>query len=199
MFGLDSVAEVLETTCSDLLSLNESLPSLFQFHSKAGEADGGIRFDVDISPVAGGALDWSIFLRANQPVSFDVGEAVPVPIVREFDHAVTNITTDSGSIVVDGQSEPPFDPNATYYLVITHRNCPGVEATISAEAVPTEELDAGTEGDSGVDAGEAPNSESSGEVAGGCGCRAGAKQTSGLSAVFLLLGLALLRRLPRLR
>lgn len=199
VFGLDSVAEVLETTCSELLSLNESLPSLFQFHSKAGGADPGIRFDVNISPVAGGALDWSIFLRANQPVSFDVGEAVPVPVVREFDRSVTNITTESGSIVVDGQSEPPFDPNATYYLVITHRNCPGVEATISAEAIPTVELDAGTENDSGLDPGEAPSSASSGDVAGGCGCRAGAKQTSGFSAVFLLLGLALLRRRRRLR
>ena len=199
VFGLDSVAEVLETTCGELLSLNESLPSLFQFHSKAGGADGGIRFDVDISPVAGGALDWSIYLRANQPVSFDVGEAVPVPVVRDFDHAVTNITIDSGSIVVDGQSEPPFDPNATYYLVITHRNCPGVEATISAAAIPPEELDAGTGGDSGLDAGEGPNSASSGDVAGGCGCQSGAKQTSGFSAVLLLLGLALLRRFPRLR
>jgi hypothetical protein len=158
MFGFDSVGLILGSSCEELRALGESLPSLFQFRTRADGGD-GIRFDVTLSSISEGDLDWSLFVRADEPVGFAVGDPIPVPVVRDFDHALRDIRDPFGTIRIDHRSDPPFDPRSTYHVVITHKNCPGVEAAITATRWDRSDEEPGE-----------PSSSRSTEVGGGCGC-----------------------------
>lgn len=185
VFGMDSVGQILDTTCGDLLALDASLPSIFQFASGGGAR--GLRFDVKLEPAAPGPLRWSMLVRAHRPVGFEIGDTVPAPVARHYDYAVEGIVGTAGSIVIDEHSDPPFDPAASYYLVITHRNCPGVVAGIAAESLPAE-VGGGPKGI------EAPEPS----AAGGCGCRIGpGRSAGGFCWVGLLLLAASCRRVSR--
>ncbi len=175
VFGLDSVGLILGSSCEELRTLG-SLPSLFQFRTQL-DGGAGIRFDVTLSSLSEGDLDWSLFVRADEPVGLAVGDPIPVPVVRDFDHALRDIRDPFATIRIDHHSDPPFDPSSSYHIVITHKNCPGVEAAITA-----------TRWDRSGEEAE-PQLSSSIEVGGGCGCGV-ATRHRGTYAFLLLLAMA---------
>jgi hypothetical protein len=171
MFGLDAVAEGYDTTCDQLKTYDGSIPGIFHFVATPPASSTGLRFSVELTPGAPGPLEWSVYVRAGRHVDFGPGD--PMPVVTDYDHAVLGITTSSAELLIDGTTEPPFDPTTTYHLALTHRNCPGVVAKVSVEALAGEEVpDAGDPVDGDVDASDAAvlTAESASD-AGGCGCR----------------------------
>ena len=184
VFGLDAVGRVLNTTCEELKGLDESLPSLFHFRTQPGEDAIGVRFTVDLEPLESGDLDWAIYVRKNEHVTFVVHDPVPAPVVAAFDYSVEHLRAKSGELVIDADSSPPFDPSASYHVVMTHRNCPGVAAQFSASVLREE---------------SAAPAETGTELGGGCSC--GAARSRGLVGAWLisLIGFALAWRKERTR
>ena len=157
-------------------------------------------------------------MSRDTPVLFGGGYNDP-PKPDQYDHKKEGLTTTSGELVIDANSDPPFDPKWEYHVVIAHTNCAFTRATITAES--SDEpivIDAGVEAgadaaipppkDAGVpkEAGKtdaAPPIENelvddAGITGGACGCRtAGAP---GSKTAWLLAALAALfaaRRRPR--
>ncbi len=161
--GLDLLGAGIGTTCEQLKSAIGSVPGIFQFAVKPGASSGGLRIHVSLEPFAPGDLEWSLYLRAGEHVQFDSGSPLPVPAV--FDRELAAITTADADLVLDGTSQPAFDPTQTYHLALTHRNCPSVTARITAyEVSPAADWDAGDGDDS------ARVRPGGGDA--GCGCRA---------------------------
>ena len=200
-------AEQFGIPCESIVE-SLQLQSLFHFEATPPEGASGLRFQVDLDAVDSdeGPLRWNIYVRRGDPVGFESFVADGAP--TEYDYAVEAITAATADLVVDGASNPPFDPAAKYFLVLTSSNCPAMRAAVSA----TLSDDAGTgaggggaggESGAGGDGGsEARSDPSSRDDESGCACRTATPEgrTSGASSALLALALgAMLRRLRRAR
>ncbi|MBI5534266.1 MAG: hypothetical protein HY898_16195 [Deltaproteobacteria bacterium] len=215
LMGLSFVGELFGGYGCSQMKQFLSLSSTFQFRYTPKPEDKGAKFSVDLG--AGGTLKWGIFVRANDSVIFSGGQGEQfAPSV--FDYSIKNISADNGALVIDDKSDPPFDPSATYTMVIGHQNCPSGSATVSVEALTATGPDAGPEAgpdaplpvdagkdstapkpDSGVksDAGNPPPMAiDDGVEAGGgaCSCRTAGRTSSATGALSLLAMALLLRR-----
>jgi len=182
LFGLDLISQALGGGgCEGAKQFGISLQSLFHFsHTPEAETQ-NVAFSVDVTSLGTGDLEWDIYVRKDGHVSFKPGQFLPQ--VNKFDYAVTGITGTTGEIVIDAASDPPFDPNATYYAVLVHRNCPNAQAVITAgEADVTSgtgggDAAGGAAGMGGGDGlggdgdGSSSNAAGPGDADDGCGCR----------------------------
>lgn len=219
MLGLDFVGELMGGYPCNQLKKYLALSSTFQFKYKPEPGATSVRFKVELDDVMGsGSHNWGVYVSRDTPVLFGGGYNDP-PKPDQYDHKKEGLTTTSGELVIDANSDPPFDPKWEYHVVIAHTNCAFTRATITAEssdepivtdagveagadaAIPPPK-DAGIPKEAGV-ADAAPPIENElvddAEITGGaCGCRtAGAPEPK---AAWLLAGLAALfaaRRRPR--
>jgi Zn-dependent metalloprotease len=184
LLGLELIAMYMGGSCKLLRdTYGFELTSLFHFSYAVKSTDKAVRFKVDLTPLGSSSNEWNwdIYVRAGDGTTFQtslMGMGDP----DQFDHAVTHITQPKGELVIDGSSQPPLDPTATYYMVILQRNCPTAQALVSVvtEQEPAdagtdvEEPEAGPEQDAGPDAGQpAVNNGTDTTVGGGaCACRA---------------------------
>ncbi|MBX3185109.1 MAG: hypothetical protein KIT72_00170 [Polyangiaceae bacterium] len=210
MLGLDMVAQLLGGGCQSAKQF-VTLTSLFHFVSQADTGAHGIRFDVNLLPQGSGDLDWGIYVRKGQHVG--MSRQGFIPEVRDYDYSVAGLTGRAGEIVIDADSNPPFDPTAEYYVVLSHQNCPFSSPEISVTHLGEPSTggaggaggaggsagtagtgaggSAGLEGTAGV-AGSAGSSQltDEGDVSGGgCGCRVADSKTQGRSSAPHLGGL----------
>jgi MYXO-CTERM domain-containing protein len=197
-FGLDTIGAGFGVSCEALQGFGVTLPSLFHYSAAPGAQDVGIRFSLVGEVMGSGDLDYSLYVRRNEPVSFQIsGQGIPE--VDEFDYE--SVENDSSAeIVIDASSDPPFDPSARYHLVLVSRSCPALAFEISASpATPsTGEGGAGggpaTTGGAGEGAGGAEGGAGGGgddEGEDGCDCRGSGSGSAPTSAgASLLLGLA---------
>ncbi|MGE3675578.1 MAG: MYXO-CTERM sorting domain-containing protein [Polyangiaceae bacterium] len=220
MLGLDIVAGFLGGSCQEAKQF-VSLSSLFHFQA-APQADAkGIRFKVDLFPERTNGLDWGIYVRRDQHVGFKSSGFLPE--VSTYDYAVEHLDTRSGELVIDENSDPPFDPTVTYHMVIGHQNCPLSSPDVSFESL-SETGSGGAGGAGGAATGGTAGSEATGGSAGalstggtggvgtggtdgaaepadetsGCGCSVpGTSSTPAGSLLGLALGLAALVRRRR--
>ena len=197
LMGLDFVSQYLAESCHDLRASGVSARSLFHYRVTPEAGDELVRVKVTLSP-SGGSIDWGIYVRAGEHVTFDTSNWLPM--VKDYDYAVEHLTAKDGEIVIDASSSPPFDPNVDYYVVLVDQNCPAAFTVLKTDAhVPP--ATGGTGGSGGTDvggSGGSPASETAGEED-GCGCRTAGSPSSdwGLSALVAAAALALSRRRRR--
>ncbi|MEJ7731902.1 MAG: MYXO-CTERM sorting domain-containing protein [Polyangiaceae bacterium] len=197
LIGLDVLAQLGLGNCQQLKQGNFVLQSYFHFVAAPAPGDTALRFAVALDDMGdGGELDWNIYARKDEHVGFANNGFLPS--VSQFDWSAEHLTTKNGELIIDASSTPPFDPNATYHMVIGNSNCPITVATITA-TVPTSSGEGGAGGDGGAGpaSSSAASTASSGGTGGqatpaeddGCGCRIpGGSPPAPRSA---LLGLAL--------
>jgi MYXO-CTERM domain-containing protein len=198
LFGLDLLALVFGGSCDQLKGFGLSLQSLFHYVVTPASGDEGVRISVQMTPQGGSALDWGIYVRKNEHVTF--ASSGFLPEVSAFDYSIDGVTATSGEIVIDASSDPPFDPNATYHVVLVHQNCPSAIATIATSS----DLGQGGEGGqggtgAGVGGGSPADPGAPTVIEDGCGCRivGGGSDLgglTGLTGLAGLFGLALYRR-----
>ncbi|MFO0555839.1 MAG: MYXO-CTERM sorting domain-containing protein [Polyangiaceae bacterium] len=158
VIGLDILAQFFGGTCSQVQNFGITLPSLFHYAFTPASTDVGITFNADVTPLGGGDLDYTLLVRAGQPVAFGSNQA-GLPEPKTFDYSV-DLTSGNGSITIDSTSTLPFDPAQTYYAILVSRSCPTLAVTFSAQGI------APTTGDGGGGAG---GSGAGGDAAGGTG------------------------------
>ena len=172
MFGLQDLGKANGVSCEEVKKIDLALPSIFQFVAKGSPAAHGVRFRVRLEPVEPGALDWSLYVRRNEHVAFGPGSTLPV--VTQYDYVQPGLTAAVGELVVDETSDPPYDSAATYHLILTHRNCPGVAATVEVEDVTEPGGEAGVADGGGVELSGAQEGNDA-----GCGCHVDAREGTG--------------------
>ncbi|MCA9641560.1 MAG: hypothetical protein KC492_12730, partial [Myxococcales bacterium] len=132
MLGLDIVASLLGGSCQQAKQY-VSLSSLFHFQATPQADAKGIRFNVNLFPERTNGLDWGIYVRREQHVGFK--NTGFIPEVSTYDYAVENLDTRTGELVIDENSNPPFDPSVTYHMVIGHQNCPLSSPEVSFDSL----------------------------------------------------------------
>ena len=133
MIGLDLLGQAFGADCATVKAFGLELASYFHFRVTPEATDEAVRFIVDLGSPSGD-LTWNLYVRAGQHVGMaSDGGPVPIPAPAVYDYAETDITTPTGEIVIDQFSDPPFDPNTTYHMVIGQQNCPNVTALVSHE------------------------------------------------------------------
>ncbi len=197
MIGFDLLGQAFGADCGTIRAFGIELSSYFHFRVTPEAGDEAVRFIVDKSP-AGGNLQWSIYVRAGEHVGMESGGGpFPLPVPTVYDYSVDNISSPSGELVIDQYSDPPFDPNTTYHMVIGQQNCPNVTAVISTNATPGNDP-GGTGGGGGEGgAGGGVNDAEPTVVGDGCGCEvlgAAPERSSSWWAGSLLALAALARR-----
>lgn len=206
IIGLDIVGLLVGASCEDVVGFGVEIPSLFHYSWTPGPNDKGVKLSITLEPDGPGAIDYSIVARKNQPVGFSGGGFLPT--ATAFDHDASSFS-ETGELIIDENSDPPFDPSATYDFVIASRNCPLTSTVVSAEAYeapPVPEGGGGAGGSSNEDGGAGG---AGGEGGGaddlddddddGCGCALpGSSSTTGaggaLAAALALGALARRRR-----
>jgi len=193
LFGLDLIGLVFGADCATVQQLGAELPSLFHYSWTPAAGDVGVEFTIDMSPQGGGALDYSVFARAGEPVGFTNGQFLPE--VTDFDRNQV-FTTEQASFIIDAASDPPFDPSTTYDIVMITRSCPtlGMEVRAASYMPPI--------GEGGAGAGGSPSTGGNGAGGGGdddtiedddgCGCKLVGASQSDAGAPSALLALAAL-------
>ncbi|MBI5531951.1 MAG: hypothetical protein HY898_04495 [Deltaproteobacteria bacterium] len=184
MIGLDLVGQYMGGSCSMLRSYGFALTSLFHFKYQSKSADKGVKFTVDLKAIMGGGSDWDwdMVLRKNDPVTFISNPMGMSLELDQHDYKLEHIDKATGEFTIDDKSNPPFDPTATYYMVIFQRNCPTSQATVKAAGVvpvpdagpdaPPDVTEAGPIVEAGADSAEPTEPAADGSVEGGsCGCR----------------------------
>ncbi len=198
MLGLDIVAQFLGGSCQQAKQF-VSLSSLFHFQATPAADAKGIRFKVNLFPERTSGLDWGIYVRRDQHVGFKSSGFIPE--VSVYDYAEEHLDQRTGEIVIDENSDPPFDPNATYHMVIGHQNCPLSSPEVSFEDLSeaatggaggaggatggTGGADPGTGGTAGVAAGGTAGVSTGGtngaepaDETSGCGCAVPGKSST---------------------
>jgi MYXO-CTERM domain-containing protein len=198
LIGFDLVAQFFGGTCESVKDFGLLLHSMFHYVVTPEPDSEGIAIRASLIPEGSGQLSWGLYGRAQQHVTFASSSGF-FPELSDYDHAVEGISTTSGELVIDASSDPPFDPSATYHVVLVHQNCPTAEALIELDE-PGPPTGAGGSGGSassgagGVGGGDGPAPLPPVEVE-GCGCRTGAAPSQGAAWLLLLgLGWALRRR-----
>jgi len=222
LLGLDFFGQLyMGSGCYGVKNQGIFLSSYFQYVFTPTADDKGAEFAIQLDNVMGGGeLDWNVYIRKNEMVTFNPGGYYKGPEILEYDYAFEGITDNHLSIVLDDTSTPAFDKDASYYVVIWHQNCPTLSATVGAVGLKDLPTDAGVDGPveqdaSGVDAGgseggvidagtmdgDLPTTDLAADLqpGGGCGCRTtGTSTPSPLAGGLLaLLAAAVLGRRRR--
>lgn len=223
LMGLDMVGQMMGGSCNQVKNYGIYLSSIFQFVYTPDPEDTAVTIDIDLTNVQGsGGADWNVYVRRDEMVTIDPGQGYSPPSVQDYDLAFENLSDPSVSIEIGEGTDPAFDTETRYHVLIWHQNCPAMMANLKATAtkkdlpidggVVTPEggtTDAGTETDAGQpplhDAGTGTDAADPAtdlaademEPGGGCGCRttgsgAGGAAAGGLLAV--LAGLLVARR-----
>ncbi len=171
MVGLDLLAQFFGGSCDQLKGFGINLQSLFHYVVTPNATDTGIRITADVTAAGPGDLNYAIYARAGQHVTFSAGGAIPLPTVQDYDFVADDITGGQGELVI-GPDEG-FDPNQTYHVVVVHQNCPLSTVALNAEPYDGGMMGAGGGTGAGVGGGPGNNVDDDGPqvVDGGCGCR----------------------------
>lgn len=187
MFGMDLIGQFLGGDCAAARNFGVQLHSLFHFEVTPEADDTGLRFTVDMAAQGGTDLNYGIYVRTNQHVDFTTMGFFPV--LGEYDYAATEITTPQGELVIDANSTPPFDPNATYHMVIVHQNCPNTIATVNLSEPMGVGGAGGAPGTGGSSSSGPPATPEDTTVESDCGCELPGRSDDsygGLAAAALL-------------
>ncbi|EYF04680.1 MYXO-CTERM sorting domain-containing protein [Chondromyces apiculatus] len=205
--GLGALAAGFGASCAQVAQLGISLHSFFHFQAEVQPGDEALRFKVDLTPVEGGALQWSIYARAGEHVGMG---PIPLPIPgltlfepQEFDFRVEGITETEGELVIDKATDPEFAPGRQYFFVLKNQNCPTTVARMSVSNEPAEGAGGagggGGAGGAGGAGGEEPSTPSDSDEDSGCSCSMPGDDASSGSPWGALLGLGLATALLRRR
>jgi hypothetical protein len=144
LIGLDYFAMMMGGNgCSDLSGYSINLSSIFQFKHTPAATDTSVEFDVKQSAYGSGDLSWNIYVRQGSEVGFGT-DSNGFPAIKTFTYSAKKLTSASGKIVIDANSNPPFDPTTPYYLSITYDSCPMTAVEVSSVAGAAA-VDAGTD------------------------------------------------------
>ena len=188
--GLETLGQAFGGSCGSLVAAGIEMPGLFHFSYQPAAGDEAVRFTIAAEPAQGpGDLDFTIYVRRDQHVSFKPGLGGLLPVVDAFDSKV-DFTGTSAEIVIDASSVQPFDPSAQYFFAVVNRGCPtlALAATANAYVDPGAGGSGGAGGAGGTGGGGLPADSITDDS--GCGCRVVGGDTSGGGGLSLL-GLAL--------
>ena len=221
LLGLEYFGQMRGQNCQQEKNQGTAMSSIFQFVFTPDQDDVAAEFAVQLTnAMGGGALDWNVYIRRNEMVTFTPGTYYTAPAVREYDYAYEGLTDSHLSIVLDQDSDPAFDKDTSYYLVLWHQTCPANYVTVGAIGVKDLPMDAGTDGpvehdaaapdaggyeagviDGGTSDAEGPVTDLAADLqpGGGCGCRTtgGSVPTTPLAGGMLGLLAALVMRRRR--
>jgi MYXO-CTERM domain-containing protein len=196
VIGLDLIGQILGGSCAQAQNFGVEMQSLFHFSHKPAATDTALRFTVDVKAMGGGGTDLTLYVRKGQNVTFKSSGFLPV--VDKFDYSAP-VTSNTGEIVIDASSDPPFDPNAEYFFILTSKSCPTLNVTVgtSNEPVPVGTGGGGVGGGGtgggggGVDPDTVPDD--------GCGCAVAGYDLDGRPLGLVALGAGLLALRARRR
>jgi MYXO-CTERM domain-containing protein len=136
-----------------------------------------------------GDLLWNLYARKGEHVSFVT--TFPATVFG-YDYALTAQTAPEATLVIDANSNPPFEPGTTYHFVVTHANCPSADAVLSTEDL----LPPSEPGEGGAPSAPVETPGGSDDIAVGCACRTAApRERSPLAwAAIALAVVAITRR-----
>ncbi|NUP08327.1 MAG: hypothetical protein HOW73_19930 [Polyangiaceae bacterium] len=130
LFGLELLGQAFGQSCSSLQQFGLAMPSLFHYSWTPSAGDIGVRFSVTMTPIGGGGgPEYTIFARANDTVRFSSAGGFPSVSVSDYS---ADFDVETGELVIDASSDPPFDPNATYDFVVVSSSCPTLAMEASA-------------------------------------------------------------------
>ncbi|MCC6556185.1 MAG: hypothetical protein IT372_24760 [Polyangiaceae bacterium] len=200
--GLTNLGYFFGASCGQLQGANVGLHSLFHFRVSPNPGDTAIRFIVDHDPAAGGEQDWGIYVRAGSHLG--VSDQTLMPTGAQY--TALHFSGSHGELVIDANSNPPFNPSTDYYMVIGDQSCPPAYVTVSTDSQgPTGEGGGNVGGGGntgGGSAGGGPpgtgggsggnDSDDSGDADGDgtCGCRVAGGAADAPWAALAGLGLA---------
>ena len=188
LIGLDMVGQMMGASCNQAKNYGIYMSSIFQFVYTPDPEDTAVKIDFDLDNLQGsGSPNWNVYLRRNEMVTINPGQGYTPPSVQNYDLAFENLTDSTFSIELDEQSDPAFDTETSYYVLIWHQTCPSMQASVQATAtkeVPPDDAgvapsDSGSPDatqplqDGGIDAGD-PSTDLAAdefEPGGGCACR----------------------------
>jgi MYXO-CTERM domain-containing protein len=196
--GLTNLGYFFGASCGTLQANGIGLHSLFHFKVSPQPGDGGVRFVVDYDPTGGGGLDWGIYVRAGQHLGISDQTLMPTGATW----SATHLSDTHGVLVIDGSSNPPFDPSQDYYMVVGDQSCPISYVTVSTDTMGSASTSSGAGGNGATGAGGGAaggagpgsggddNGDNGGADDGGCGCRAAGGAPGAPWALLAGLGLA---------
>ncbi|MDW8251242.1 MAG: hypothetical protein RMJ98_18255, partial [Myxococcales bacterium] len=130
-FGLELLGQFFGASCNQLKDFIE-LSSPFHFSYQPEPGAKRITFEIELDKLFGtGNLDWSLYVRKGKAVSFKTS-LEGFPKVNKYDFVYDGFSAPSGSFEIGEGTEYTLDPEATYYAVLVHRNCPYTRLTLSA-------------------------------------------------------------------
>ncbi len=200
IIGLDLLGQLFGQSCSAVQSFGVAFPTLFHYSFTPAASDKAIKFDVNMNPQGGGDVQYTIYARVNDTVSFDLGFGGLLPEIKDFDYSAA-ITEQAGSLVIDANSDPPFDPSATYDFVVVSTSCPTLEAEFSVASYEPPVNEGGSGPGTGGEAPSGGETAAGGSGGGGaaddddddgCGCKTAGDREPTSRAWLALGGLALL-------
>ena len=199
VLGLELIGQVIGGNCSQAQQFGVTMQGLFHFSHKPAPTDTALRFKVDMKTQGGGGSpDVTLYVRKGQHVSFKNGSFLPE--VNKFDYSAA-VQADSGELVIDASSDPPFDPSAEYFFVMTSVSCPNLQVTLETSNTPPSPM--GTGGGGGAGGGGDTGGEGGGGVNpvadDGCGCAIPTGDVDGRPLGLLALGVGALALRARRR
>ncbi len=129
--GLDQLAELAGVGCGDLQQAGIVAQSAFHFSRATSATDTGVHFNVEMDGASDLAYD--VLVRKGNHVTFDTSN-MGFPVANAFDVDDMGGGSPTTDVVIDGSSNPPFEPGATYYLVVTSTACSSATLTVTADA-----------------------------------------------------------------
>lgn len=128
LLGLDIVGQLVGVPCSQIASFGVELQSIFHFSGQQPDAESAT-FHVSMNALGPGDISYRLLVRKGFHVAFEPGSGqLPIPTPSAWDYEVDS-TGDSLDLIVDANSDPPYDPEATYYAVLMSQNCPSPSST----------------------------------------------------------------------
>ncbi|AKT39620.1 hypothetical protein [Chondromyces crocatus] len=190
LMGLGTMAQGFGISCEQAKGFL-SLHSFFHFSARANAGDTALRFSVQLTPVGGGPLEWSIYARRSQSVSMAPSGPLGFPAAQGYDFKVEGLNATDGTLLIDASVDPAFEPGIPYYFVIENKNCPTAQLRVSAESITPPSEGEGGAGGTGGQGGSVPQSNDTPDDS-GCGCTVAGDEapSGGRWAGLLGLGLA---------
>ncbi|WP_156338631.1 hypothetical protein [Chondromyces crocatus] len=150
--GLNFFGSMIGYSCFDLQGYI-GLHSLFHFKVKPIPVDKSLKVMVDFQTMGGGSPNYSIHVQTDSPVSISDQSLRPQNATWKLE----NINSSYGELVIDENSNPPFDPAKTYYIVIGDDSCPSSRVTVSTNigfVIPATTSSSSSGGGQGGEGGE---------------------------------------------
>lgn len=194
VIGLDLLGQVIGGSCAQAQEFGVSLPTLFHYSVTPEAGDTGVKISAVVVPDSPGDLEYTIYARAGNPVRFSTNGFLPE--VSQFNYESTS-TSAAAELVIDANSDPPFDPAETYDFVLVSKSCPNLQVTFSTSDIdpPSEGgggAGGGSEGGGGSDeGGGGGTSDGSDEDDDGCGCKTAGGEGSPWAPALLALGISI--------